>query len=109
LKRPVAFTGLHTLRIKETDRIAALQNELAKFGVQLLEQTPGVFHMDYQNWYAPEVLRIKTYEDHRMAMAFAPLAMIFKRVEIEDPQVVDKSYPAFWRHLSEFGITFHSE
>ena len=108
LKRPVAFTGLHTLRIKETDRILALQQELAKFGVQLQEQASGVFTMDYQHWHEPEVLRIKTYEDHRMAMAFAPLALIFKRVVIEDPQVVDKSYPAFWAHLKQFGLTFQA-
>lgn len=110
LKRPASFTGLHTLRIKETDRIAALQNELAKFGVRLEEQQSGTFHLDCQDWQVPAALKIRTYEDHRMAMAFAPLALIFDHVEIEDPAVVEKSYPAFWTHLKQFGITFdHSK
>lgn len=110
LKRPARFTGLHTLRIKETDRIAALQNELSKFGVRLHESQPEVFEVDSRNWFKPDLLEINTYEDHRMAMAFAPLALIFDRVSIEDPEVVGKSYPAFWEHLKSFGITFdHSK
>ncbi len=99
-----AFTGLETLKIKETDRIAALQQELKKFGVILTETAPQVYHLDTSNRYVPETLHIHTYEDHRMAMAFAPLALVFPKVVIEDPAVVGKSYPAFWHDLEQHGF-----
>jgi 3-phosphoshikimate 1-carboxyvinyltransferase len=96
-----AFTGLETLKIKETDRILALQNELAKFGVKLYEAESGVYRLDCSGRTQPEELQIKTYEDHRMAMAFAPLALVFDRLVIEEPAVVEKSYPLFWEHLKK--------
>ena len=95
------FTGLQSLRIKETDRIAALQNELQKFKVKLEEvkeglfQLSGTFHMSHQT--------IKTYNDHRMAMAFAPLALLGK-ITIENPEVVEKSYPDFWKEMEKAGF-----
>jgi 3-phosphoshikimate 1-carboxyvinyltransferase len=95
------FSGLQSLRIKETDRIAALQNELAKFGVKLEEylegkfQLEGSFTMSYQT--------IKTYNDHRMAMAFAPLSLL-GRITIEHPEVVEKSYPGFWKEMKNLGF-----
>ncbi|MXV17766.1 3-phosphoshikimate 1-carboxyvinyltransferase [Hufsiella ginkgonis] len=98
-----SFTGLETLKIKETDRIQALQNELAKFGVKFTADGT-TYHLDSSERFFPEKIRISTYEDHRMAMAFAPLALVIKEVEIEDYLVVEKSYPDFWTHLAQIGI-----
>lgn len=98
------FTGLETLKIKETDRIKALQNELAKIGVQLLEDNE-VYTLDCANLIFPERITIKTYDDHRMAMAFAPLSLLIKEVEIEDYHVVEKSYPDFWKDLEKAGFS----
>lgn len=103
-QRNVSFTGLETLKIKETDRIAALQNEIGKFGCTLIEEDE-VYHLDTSGFYEPNDLSIATYEDHRMAMAFAPLALIFNKVVIEEPQVVEKSYPDFWKHLQQQGFS----
>ncbi|SEL83963.1 3-phosphoshikimate 1-carboxyvinyltransferase [Parapedobacter koreensis] len=103
LRRDCAFTGLHTLKIKETDRIAALQNELGKFGVKLVEDG-AIYHLQTKGLCNPEQLAFDTYEDHRMAMAFAPLALIFNQVQINEPNVVEKSYPDFWKHLKEQGF-----
>lgn len=104
LQRDLSFSGLHTLRIKETDRIAALQNELAKINVQLLEGENDVFQLRTAGLSAPNKLVIDTYEDHRMAMAFAPLALVLGTISIAEPQVVEKSYPDFWNHLKEQGF-----
>jgi len=97
------FTGLETLKIKETDRVKALQNELAKIGVKLIEKGQ-VYKLDCSEKLMPERIFINTYEDHRMAMAFAPLALLIPEVEIEDAQVVEKSYPAFWKDLEKVGF-----
>jgi 3-phosphoshikimate 1-carboxyvinyltransferase len=97
------FTGLETLKIKETDRIKALQNELAKIGVKLIEKGQ-VYKLDCSEKQLPERIFVHTYEDHRMAMAFAPLALLIPEVEIEDAKVVEKSYPAFWTDLEKVGI-----
>lgn len=106
--REATFMGMETLKIKETDRIQALQNELAKFGVQLLEERPQVYRLDCSERFIPESISIKTYDDHRMAMAFAPLALKFKNIDIEEPSVVEKSYPRFWQHLKEQGFIISS-
>jgi 3-phosphoshikimate 1-carboxyvinyltransferase len=98
-----SFTGLETLKIKETDRIAALQNELAKIGVYLNENQE-VYQLDCSKKHYPKKLSIKTYEDHRMAMAFAPLAMVVDEVEIEEAMVVEKSYPHFWEDFKSIGF-----
>ena len=98
LKRDVSFTGLETLKIKETDRIAALQKEIAKFGAELIEDG-DTYHLKTARVYQPEEVTFDTYEDHRMAMAFAPLALVFDQIKIAEPQVVEKSYPDFWNHL----------
>ena len=102
-RRNLSFTGLHTLRIKETDRVAALQRELAKIGVQLVEDGT-VYHLRTEAMFRPATLAIDTYEDHRMAMAFAPLALLFNNMQINDPAVVEKSYPDFWKHLKQHGF-----
>ena len=96
------FTGLHSLRIKETDRIAALQNELAKLGATLLEETEGVWLLT-PGQELPGQVFINTYDDHRMAMAFAPLATKMQ-VEIEHPEVVNKSVPRFWEQFERAGF-----
>ena len=103
LGHEATFTGLETLKIKETDRIKALQNELAKIGVKLIEKGQ-VYKLDCSKKIMPDRIFINTYEDHRMAMAFAPLALLIPEVEIEDAPVVEKSYPAFWTDLEMVGI-----
>jgi len=103
LGHEATFTGLETLKIKETDRIKALQNELAKIGVKLVEKGQ-VYKLDCSEKFIPQRMFVKTYEDHRMAMAFAPLALIIPELEIEDAMVVEKSYPAFWDDLEKMGF-----
>ena len=100
----LAFTGLETLKIKETNRILALQNELAKIGVILNEENE-VYTLNCEGLNFPEKVCFETYDDHRMAMAFAPLSLLIEEVEIEDFQVVEKSYPDFWKHLEKAGFT----
>jgi 3-phosphoshikimate 1-carboxyvinyltransferase len=95
------FTGLESLRIKETDRIAALQNELRKIGADLLEGNGSWTVVPSSK--LPDTVFINTYKDHRMAMAFAPLATLMK-IEIEDPWVVRKSYPKFWDDMKMLGF-----
>ena len=94
---PFHFTGLQTLKIKETDRIAALKTEMAKLGYQLEAINDCELKWDglkSQISNSP----IDTYDDHRMALAFAPLAMK-SPISINNPQVVSKSYPRFWEDL----------
>lgn len=95
------FTGLESLRIKETDRIAALQNELRKIGADLREEKDHWKLIPSKKF--PEKAFFNTYKDHRMAMAFAPLATIMD-VEIENPSVVRKSYPRFWDDMRSLGF-----
>ncbi|MCO5948282.1 3-phosphoshikimate 1-carboxyvinyltransferase [Mucilaginibacter flavidus] len=104
LGHEATFTGLETLKIKETDRIKALQNELAKIGVKLVEKGQ-VYKLDCSEKQIPDRIFVNTYDDHRMAMAFAPLALVVPEVEIEDADVVEKSYPAFWGDLEKLGFS----
>ncbi|MCE4563317.1 3-phosphoshikimate 1-carboxyvinyltransferase [Maribellus sp. CM-23] len=103
---PFHFTGLKTLKIKETDRIAALQNELAKFGATLVEPAHGELAWDgkLDMETKEELPLVKTYHDHRMALAFAPMALAGLPMRIEDPMVVTKSYPGFWSDLKKIGF-----
>lgn len=98
------MTGLQSLRIKETDRIAALQEQLAKIGAQLLEKEDvwTLVAPASDAWQKSE-LTIDTYDDHRMAMAFAPLALRCG-LTLLDPVVVRKSYPSYWDHLEAAGF-----
>jgi 3-phosphoshikimate 1-carboxyvinyltransferase len=100
----LTFTGLETLKIKETNRVMALQNELAKIGVALIEKDE-IYTLNCENLHFPEHIVIKTYDDHRMAMAFAPLSILIPEVEIEDFHVVEKSYPDYWKDLEKAGFT----
>ena len=101
---PFHFTGLETLKIKETDRIVALQNELARLGAKITEPKHGELEWD-GSFPLPkvEVPCIATYHDHRMALAFAPAAM-FQPTDIDDPMVVSKSYPQYYEHLKQVGF-----
>jgi 3-phosphoshikimate 1-carboxyvinyltransferase len=100
------FTGLKSLRIKETDRIVALQNELIKFGVSLKEYKEGNYKLTGDFAMSNQI--IATYNDHRMAMAFAPLALLGK-ITIEQPEVVEKSYPDFWKEMERVGFEITSD
>ena len=99
------FTGLESLRIKETDRIAALQNELRKIGGDLIEDDAAHWRV-IPSKALPAKASFNTYKDHRMAMAFAPLATLMSEVEIENPSVTKKSYPTFWEDVKSFGFSF---
>ncbi|MBO7499639.1 MAG: 3-phosphoshikimate 1-carboxyvinyltransferase, partial [Bacteroidaceae bacterium] len=102
LGKPFVFTGTESLRIKETDRIAALITELGKLGYEL-HYEDGT--LKWEGNKSPQVPKsIATYNDHRMAMAFALAAMTHDSVLIENPEVVSKSYPSFWDDLSRVGF-----
>jgi 3-phosphoshikimate 1-carboxyvinyltransferase len=96
------LTGLHTLKIKETDRLQALKNELEKLGaaISITEDSLTLEPATKIN----QDIAIKTYQDHRMAMAFAPLALK-TNIIIEEAEVVSKSYPAFWEDLKSIGFS----
>ncbi len=102
LGQHVEFTGLESLRIKETDRIHALQQELAKINAGLEEEEDEVFTV-IPSTELPSAAQIHTYDDHRMAMAFMPL-LTRMEVTFDDPEVVNKSYPSFWKHCSLLGL-----
>lgn len=102
LSRAFRFKGLKSLRIKETDRIAALCSELKKMGKQLICEGEGeLYYTPTDDAPAQSLIVISTYDDHRMALAFAPAALRFPHLFIAHPEVVAKSYPTFWTHLSE--------
>jgi 3-phosphoshikimate 1-carboxyvinyltransferase len=101
------FTGLESLKIKETDRTTALQQELAKLGAAFVE-TFGSWRLTPAVQLPEQLPPIHTYLDHRMAMAFAPLCML-RPVQIENPGVVKKSYPRFWQDVQSVGITATEE
>lgn len=98
------FTGLESLYIKETDRIAAMQTELEKVGAKLEETNKGVFTLTPGD-IPKNSIKINTYHDHRMAMGFAPWAALMD-IEIEDSSVVNKSYPEFWDDLKTVGFNY---
>tara|TARA_B100000029_G_scaffold455197_1_gene482258 strand:+ start:645 stop:1871 length:1227 start_codon:yes stop_codon:yes gene_type:complete len=93
--------GVESLKIKETDRLEAMSNELKKIGVNFFKDK-GVWTLDKRNNKLPNLASIETYEDHRMAMAFAPLASEIN-ITINNPNVVNKSYPSFWEDMKKAG------
>jgi len=106
---PYRFTGTQSLRIKETDRIVALQQELSKLGAILKYKDSGILQWDgHRNGEWPVNPRFSTYEDHRMAMAMIPAGLRCGSVTIENPDVVIKSYPSFWEELRKAGFTITS-
>ena len=96
------LTGLHTLKIKETDRLEALKTELEKFGATIMVTQDSLI-LEQHTQPVKKGLTIATYNDHRMAMAFAPLALKTSLV-IQDAEVVSKSYPAFWNDIEKLGF-----
>ncbi|QIK16759.1 3-phosphoshikimate 1-carboxyvinyltransferase [Blattabacterium sp. DPU] len=99
-----SFKGLETLKIKETDRLQALKNELSKFGV-ITKITDSCLEItDYYRKKIDKFVRIKTYQDHRMAMAFSIFGLCSNFIQIENPNVVEKSYPNFWKDLKSLGF-----
>lgn len=97
---PFVFKGIDTLRIKETDRVEALMNELAKMGFKLEERADDhalIWEGHREN--IVEIPRISTYHDHRMAMAFAPAALKLPEIVIVDKEVVTKSFPGYWEEI----------
>lgn len=108
---PFRFTGLQSLKIKETDRICALITELRKLGYVIHAEQDSILWWDGERCPADEQPSIDTYEDHRMAMAFAPACLVCPSIRINEPQVVSKSYPRYWDDLQAagFGITAYPE
>ncbi|MCX6236229.1 MAG: 3-phosphoshikimate 1-carboxyvinyltransferase [Bacteroidia bacterium] len=105
-KIPFHFKGLLTLKIKETNRILALQTELSKFGAILTEPKNGELAWDgtIDESLVNHSPIIETYHDHRMALAFAPAALVYPEIIIDDPQVITKSYPGYWDDLKKVGF-----
>lgn len=105
---PFSFSGLSTLKIKETDRIYALVSQLRKLGFVLEDTGNGGLLWDGSRCRPQENPEIETFDDHRMAMAFAPAA-VFRRLTIRDAEVVGKSYPDFWKHLAKAGFCWEEK
>lgn len=104
LNIPFHFYGLQSLKIKETDRIYALIKELGKLGFVIQETNDSELFWDGSRMPIQENASIDTYEDHRMAMAFAPCCLKMPEIRINHPHVVSKSYPSYWEHLSHIGF-----
>lgn len=98
MKIPFVITGLETLKVKETDRLVALQNELLKIGVKTKITDNSIQSLEFSK--PLEKISIATYNDHRMAMSFAPFCLI-QDLEIQNPSVVEKSYPNFWENFNQ--------
>lgn len=107
---PFRFSGLQSLKIKETDRIEALKQELHKLGYLIQDSHNSILEWNGERCEAEANPLIATYEDHRMAMAFAPAALIRKEgIRIAQPSVVSKSYPTYWEHLKAAGWRLQEE
>ncbi|HBG58395.1 3-phosphoshikimate 1-carboxyvinyltransferase [Proteiniphilum sp. UBA1028] len=106
---PFIFSGIQSLKIKETDRVQALINELKKLGFVLRENGIGMLEWDGERCFPEKGPAIDTYDDHRMAMSFTPGAIPLQSLIINDPHVVTKSYPLFWDDLKKAGFTIEEE
>jgi 3-phosphoshikimate 1-carboxyvinyltransferase len=98
------FTGLQSLKIKETDRIVALITELRKLGYVVKDEADSILYWTGERCTAEPDAAIDTYEDHRMAMAFAPACRVLGEIRINHPEVVSKSYPGYWEDLTQAGF-----
>lgn len=101
---PFMFTGLQTLKIKETDRIEALKAEMRKLGYLIYDSENSMLEWNGERCEPEATPIIRTYEDHRMAMAFAPAAIKLGYINIAEPKVVTKSYPRYWEDLKSVGF-----
>jgi len=100
LQKAFTLHGLDNLRLKETDRIAAIENELQRMGVKA--KTEGYsMSLTPQPLVSPESF-FESYDDHRMVMSIAPMSLLFDEIRIENPMVVAKSYPGFWKQVEKF-------
>ncbi|NLJ07078.1 MAG: 3-phosphoshikimate 1-carboxyvinyltransferase [Sphingobacteriales bacterium] len=105
LKIPFRFEGIHALRIKESDRVAALEEQLQKLNMKVSSTESSLIGEEsHQISFFDNV--IKSYSDHRIVMSFVPALCLHRELMIEDPDVVEKSYPAFWNDLENLGIMF---
>lgn len=104
---PATLTGLQTLKVKETDRIFALKTELEKLGAQITATENSLQLQPAKK--LPHEVGIETYNDHRMAMSFAPLAFVVPKLKIKNSEVVNKSYPNFWEDLKSAGFVIANE
>lgn len=102
---PFHFTGLQSLKIKETDRIEALKQELRKLGFIITDKNDSELIWNGERCTPVSDASIDTYEDHRMAMAFAPCSLVLGSININNPEVVSKSYPRYWEDLKSVGFT----
>ncbi len=100
----IVISGTHNLQFKETNRAQAMKNELSKFGVLLDVSDDSILMMQGLKENFHTLVNIETYQDHRMAMALAPLALISGELDIENPEVVEKSYPDYWHQLQKLGF-----
>lgn len=101
----IQFSGIENLKLKETDRISALQTELKKFGKEFVKE--GNYYT-LKGQFKKSEQTIETYDDHRMVMAFAPLALVCGSINIQNPETVKKSYPDFWDDLKKCELMFSS-
>lgn len=101
---PFRFTGVHTLRNKETDRLEALRTEALKLGIIMQIEGNDIISWEGQRVPIKELPSITTYKDHRMAMAFAPVSVFLPGIIIEESEVVSKSYPDFWNDMQKAGF-----
>ncbi|MCH5347511.1 MAG: 3-phosphoshikimate 1-carboxyvinyltransferase, partial [Muribaculaceae bacterium] len=101
---PFRLTGLETLSIKETDRMEALKTEMLKLGAVIENPTPGVAEWDGRRRPITELPVFETYDDHRMAMSLAPVAVTVPGIVVKDIEVVAKSFPGYWEQLEAMGF-----
>lgn len=109
LDLPFNISGLQTLKIKETDRIEALRTQLLKLGYVIKVSADYSLSWDGEKVAVSDRIEIETYDDHRMAMAFAPASVKFPGILIKDVDVVKKSYPDYWKHLSAVGFRIEED
>lgn len=103
------FSGLQSLKIKETDRIEALKRELRKLGYVINDIQNSILEWNGERCKTGDSVSIDTYDDHRMAMAFAPAAFILPGIQINHPEVVSKSYPSFWDDMKSAGFDIREQ
>ena len=106
---PFMFTGLQSLKIKETDRIEALKAEMKKLGYLIYDSQNSILEWNGERCEPETEAVIRTYEDHRMAMAFAPAAIKTGHINMAHPNVVTKSYPNYWNDLKTVGFTIEEK
>lgn len=105
LKIKAKLTGLKTLKIKESNRLVALHDELSKFGIKVSIADEYIELLEYPEKFNDNII-IETYNDHRIAMAFAPFGLLIDNIIIKDSEVVNKSYPSFWSDLKKIGLSY---